>query len=438
MTLGYLREASKSTLARNSVWIFAGQGVSYVVQGLYFVELARLLGTEQYGILAAAFALSTIVSQYSGMGSGLVFLRHVSPDYSRFREYWGNILLSTAVIGTPLVLALHWSGRWLVGNASASVLVLVAIGDCFCGQLTACISQIFQTFERMRLTATLNLLTNLLRLILATGMLAVLHHATAWQWAVASLISSTVAAGAAFVTVTVQLGWPRFEPSLLVRRLGEGFIFAVSGSTTSAYNDIDKVMLGHYGMTIGNGIYSMAYRVVNICTMPIMSIYGAAFPRFFREGVRGVRVTEPLARRLLSRTLVLGILGAIGMFVTAPLILYVMGREFSQSVDALRWLCLIPAFRSLHVGAGDAMSGAGYQKYRLVTQVVAAGSNFGMNLYLIPHFSWVGAAWASLLTDGGLAVMSWTVLLWLKRLEIATQESERPRIVELACTQVGN
>jgi O-antigen/teichoic acid export membrane protein len=408
-----------STLARNAGWMFAGQGLSFLVQGVYFVVLARLLGSAQYGILAAAFALVSLVSQYSTMGSGLLFLRYVSPDHSRFQEYWGNILLSTAVLGTALVLALHWGGRWLIGTDSAAVLVLLAIGDCLCLQLASCVSQIFQAFEKMRITATLNLLTNLLRLILAAGMLGLLHHATAWDWAIASLVVSIIAAGTACVTVTVQFGWPKFVPRLLLRRIGEGFIFAVSGSTTNAYNDVDKVMLGHYGMTVANGIYSMAYRVINIATMPMMSIYAAAFPRFFREGVNGARSTEPFARKLVKRTLLLGIAAAVGMFLFAPVIPFLVGRGFTQSISALRWLCLIPAFRCLHVSAGDAMAGAGYQKYRLGSQLVAAASNFCLNLYLIPHYSWLGAAWSSLLTDGGLAAMNWTLLLWLKRNELA-------------------
>ena len=170
-------------------------------------------------------------------------------------------------------------------------------------------------------------------------------------------------------------------------------------------------------MAVANGIYAMAYRVINICTMPIMSIYLAAFPRFCREGVNGARSTEPFARKLLKRTLTLGILAAVGMFFTAPLIPYFVGKGFSESVSALRWLCLIPAFRSLHVSAGDALSGSGYQRYRLGSQFVAAAANFSMNLYLIPHYSWLGAAWASLLTDGGLAAMNWTLLMWLKRNE---------------------
>ena len=422
-----IRRIKGSTLARNAAWMFAGQGLSLVVQGLSFVILARLLGSGQYGVLAAAYALISMVSQYSAMGSGTLFMRYVSQDHSRFREYWGNILLSIAMLGTPLVLALHWGGVWLIGSASASVLVLLAIGDCLCLQLVACISQIFQTFEKMQITATLNLLTNFLRLLLAAGMLVVLHHATAWQWAIASLTISIIAVATAFATVMIKFGRPKFVFKLLLTRLGEGFIFAASGSTTSVYNDIDKVMLGHYGMTVANGIYAMAYRVVNICTMPMASIYAAAFPRFFREGLNGVRSTEPLARKLLKRTLVMAILGAVGMFVLAPLIPYLVGKGFSQSVAALRWLCLIPVFRSLHVSAADAMAGAGHQKYRFVSQFIAAASNFCMNLYLIPRYSWQGAAWASLLTDGGLAAMNWTVLLWLKR-----NESVGQPIIDLA------
>jgi O-antigen/teichoic acid export membrane protein len=423
-----LKSLRESKLARNAGWMFAGQGLSFVVQGLYFVILARLLGSLQYGILAGAAALVTVVSQYSTMGSGLLLMRYVSPDHERFREYWGNVLLSTAFFGTVLVLGLHIAGRWMIGSASASILILLAIGDCLCGQLTSAASQVFQAFEKMRITATLNLITNLFRLVLAAAMLLFLHKASAWQWAVASLVVSGVAVGAALITVTTRFGWPVFRPKLFFRRVSEGFVFAVSGSTTSVYNDIDKVMLGHYGMAVANGVYTMAYRVVNIATMPIMSVQAAAFPRFFREGVNGVKATEPLARKILKRTILIGAASSLGMFLVAPLIPHLVGKGFMQSVSALRWLCLIPVFRCLHVGAGDAMAGAGYQKFRLASQLVAAGGNFGMNLYLIPRYSWWGAAIASLLTDGSLAIMSWTVLLWLKKHELRKMMPRMPAV----------
>ena len=138
-----------------------------------------------------------------------------------------------------------------------------------------------------------------------------------------------------------------------------------------------------------------------------------------------MRGTIPLARKVLRRTVLLGLVSAAGMFLLSPLIPIVVGKAFGPSAEALRWLCLIPVFRSLHLCAGDAMAGAGHQRFRLLSQMLAAGGNFAMNLYLIPHYSWRGAAWASLLTDGSLAAMSWTVLFWLRRHEV-----EPARVIE--------
>jgi O-antigen/teichoic acid export membrane protein len=61
------------------------------------------------------------------------------------------------------------------------------------------------------------------------------------------------------------------------------------------------------------------------------------------------------------------------------------------------------------------MAGAGHQKVRLFSQFIAALGNLGLNLYLVPRYSWLGAAWASLVTDAGLGVMNWLALLLLAR-----------------------
>jgi O-antigen/teichoic acid export membrane protein len=215
--------------------------------------------------------------------------------------------------------------------------------------------------------------------------------------------------------VTRSFGLPSFSPSLLIKRAGEGFVFAISGSTTAVYNDIDKVVLSHFGMDRANGIYAMAYRVVNIGSMPVQSIVGAALPRFFREGVKGIAATVPMARALLSRTVLLGIAISAAMFVCAPIIPHLVGKSYVDSVSALRWLCLIPFFRCFHLSAGDAIAGAGHQKFRLVSQSIAAIGNLLLNLYLVPRYSWHGAAWASLATDGALGAMNWVALTYLSR-----------------------
>jgi O-antigen/teichoic acid export membrane protein len=304
------------------------------------------------------------------------------------------------------------------------VILCVALGDCLCAQLIAAAGRVFQAFEKMHLTAGLNLLVNLLRTLLAAFMLWNYHHGTAQQWAMAALIVSCIAAAVALMLVGRLYGSPALSLRLLQKRLGEGIVFALSYSTTGVYNDIDKAMLGHYGMNVANGIYTMAYRVVDVSTTPTTSIQGAAFPRFFRKGVDGVKSAGDYAVRIVKRTAPLALLSTLAMLLAAPIIPHLLGKGFSESVLALRWLCLLPFFRSFQLSAGDAITASGHQKLRLGSQAVAAAFNFGINLYLIPLYSWRGAAWSSLATDGLLAVFNWTVLFWLT--------SKQPSFVEEA------
>jgi O-antigen/teichoic acid export membrane protein len=353
------------------------------------------------------------VSQYSTLGSGLLFLRYVSQDRDNFSLYWGNILLSVSSMSTLLVLGLWLFGGRLLGPGTLLVLLPIAVSDCMFQQFNSCTGQVFQTFEKMKISATLILLSNVLRLIMAVIFLVTLKSASAWQWALASLFVSFLGAAVAFVTVTRHFGRPAFSIPLLFQRAGEGFVFAISGSTTAVYNDVDKVVLTHDGMIRANGLYSMAYRVVNIGTMPIMSIVAAAFPRFFREGAKGIIGTVPMAKVLLKRTVFLALLISAGMFLLAPIIPHLVGKSYLESVSALRWLCLIPFFRCFHLSAGDAIAGAGYQKYRLLSQSIAALGNLGLNIILIPKLGWLGAAWTSLGTDALLGVMNWVALFHL-------------------------
>lgn len=395
--------------------MFAGQGATIAVQAVYFMVIARLLSSTQYGLFVGASALVTMIGQYSALGAGVVLLRHVSADRSRFPEYFGSVLVTLLPLGSLLVIVVHFTARWMMGAGCVRTLTVLAVSEFLFGQMIVCMSQVFQAFERMRITAALNLSANLLRLVIALVIMARGDHLTAEQWSYVTLALTCIAASISVLTVLRRFGPPVFKPRLALAHAGEGLTYSLSGTATTASNDIDKTMLVHYGMSAQNGVYAMAYRIVDVCHMPIRSIHGAAFPRFFQLGSRdGIEGSAGFARRLLCKTVVLGIAGAIGMFLAAPIIPHLVGASFSQSVLALRWLCLIPLFRCFHLSAGDALVGAGFQRLRLIVQGIMAAMNFGLNLYLIPHYGWRGAAWSSLETDGGMALLMWGLLHYVR------------------------
>jgi O-antigen/teichoic acid export membrane protein len=410
-----VRFMPKGSLARHAGFMFVGQGTGYLLRAVYFVLIARLLGVLQYGVVVGAFALVNMVTNYGRLGSSVVFLRHVSADRTRFAVYWGNILLVTLSMSSLLIVALYFAAGHVIAPASAAVIVPTAIASCLFEQLTIGAGQVFQTFEKMGITATLNLLTSLARTLMAGGMLLVLHHATAGQWVIASMAVSGIAAIAAVAMVTINFGWPQVEPRLFLKRGAEGAEYALSASTGCAFNDLDKTMLSHFGMSAANGIYTLAYRAIDLATMPTVSMEAAAEPRMFQLGATSLQQAAIFGRRLLNRTVLTSAAAAVAMFVLAPLIPLLVGRGFTESVSALRWLCLIPVFRSIHGATGSVLTGAGLQRYRSGTQIVAAVGNFGLNLWLIPAHGWLGAAWASLITDGGLGVMNSVVLSLLCR-----------------------
>jgi O-antigen/teichoic acid export membrane protein len=232
---------------------------------------------------------------------------------------------------------------------------------------------------------------------------------------------------AAVIAVTANIGRPRFQPRLLVARLGEGLGFSVAFSTTSIYNDIDKAMLTRYGMYAANGAYSVAYRIIDIACIPVRALHAAALPSFFRAGA-APGGSAAFAKQVLKGTFPWGIFAGIALFMGAPLAVPILGRSFETTVPALRWLAVIPVFRTLHLSAGDAITSGGHQRWRTMSQFGAAALNFGLNLYLIPRWSWQGAAWASVATDGALAAANWSILTWLA----PQKELREPTAVERA------
>jgi hypothetical protein len=126
-------------------------------------------------------------------------------------------------------------------------------------------------------------------------------------------------------------------------------------------------------------------------------------PNFFRSGVHGISSSLAYAKPLLFRGMkYAGLIGAI-LLLSADLVPRILGAEYASTALALRWLAVLPALKVLHRFLSDALTGAGYQGIRTGIQVCVAIFNVLINLWLIPRYSWRGAAWASIASDAALA-----------------------------------
>jgi O-antigen/teichoic acid export membrane protein len=399
-------------VSRNASWMFLGQGTNFLLQAGYFVLLARLLGVKEYGVFAGAFAVVNLVTPYSTLGAGMLFMRYVTLDRSKAAIYWGNSLAVTAAATVLIAGALFLAGPALTRTHNSLIFVVLVVANCFCAQIANLGSLVFQTFERMQWTAMLGLVANLARFLILIVMRLTLHHATAFQWSVGVLIASACAAAVSMARVRAEIGPAALERDLIAKRVREGLGFSFAGTTQAAYNDVDKVMLSHYGLSRENGFYTLAYRVIDVATTPIIAVDSAVLPRFFRLGDKSMSQAVRLAAKTAGVSVLLGAAIGAGILLLAPLIPHLVGRDFSGVLVALRWLCWIPLLRAIHRVAGSALTGSGRQNLRTASQLTVAALNFGLNLWWIPIYGWIGAAWSSLASDGLLAVLNSLLLLW--------------------------
>lgn len=402
--------------------MISGQGVAILFQAVYFILMGRMLGSREYGAFVGVVSLIAVLSHFSSVGMEMILVRDISRDRSSFAPVWGTALRITAYGFVVLLLVAMGVGHLVLRPELRLLIPFIALSDGLLGKIVQLASRAFQGAGQLASTAKLTACTNIARALTAGGLFLFARvrsiHATAYLWAEIYWISSLVVAVGGFVLVTARLGWPKFR-KITWKEVTEGFSFCLSNSSISVYNDIDKTFLVSMGQVYAAGIYSAAYRIIDVVSTPIYSIYAAATPRIFRDGLQGVRSASQLTDRLLKRMLIYGAVVAVCLFVAAPVLPRIFGHSFAGSILVLRWLCLLPLLRGLHYSWGTAITGSSSQWYRTATQLSAAGLNIVLNFLLIPRWSWQGAALASLLTDGTLALLSWLVLRRLLARECA-------------------
>jgi O-antigen/teichoic acid export membrane protein len=201
------------------------------------------------------------------------------------------------------------------------------------------------------------------------------------------------------VLVLVKLGFPEFKLSKSAAEIREGSYFSASLSAQTIYNDIDKTMLARLGSLEAAGIYGAAYRLIDVTFVPIQSLLAAAYPNFFRTGVAGISATLGYARRLVWGALAYSVAACLLILLFAGIVPLILGSEYVNTAEALRWLSLLPVLKVLHYFLSDSLTGAGHQGIRTVIQAGVAIFNVLINLWIIPAYSWRGASWSSIASD---------------------------------------
>ena len=428
----YLNQAFSSRIMKNASWMLCGQGVQLLGRMGYFVIIARSLGPTAYGTFVACTALAATVAPFASCGTGNVLVKYVAKDSGVLRRYVGTTLLTTLGCGSLLTLLLMALRAFVLPpTATVGLVIAVIIADVFANEIVGLCMYTFLALEQGSRYSYLAGVTTGVRLLAAFVLLVVTPTATHWAYLYA--ISAAVSAIIGMVTVCMCCGMPKFELRSVPPAIKEGIHFATAFSSQSIYNDIDKTMLARIASPAAAAIYAVAYRFIEPAILPIRSLGAASFPEFFRRGEKGVKESLDLAISILRRSTLYGVVMALGLFLGASLIPHVLGPAYAESAIALRWLCLLPAFKCVHIFLSDALTGANFQWQTSSAQLAVCVFNILVNLWIIRVFAWRGAAWSSLMTDALLILLLYLIIRWHLGRERRKSEEQIPA-AELSLT----
>ncbi|MDJ0795356.1 MAG: oligosaccharide flippase family protein [Calothrix sp. MO_167.B12] len=404
-------------LFRATLWMMSGRAIGIFMQAAYFILIARSLGKENLGIFMGVSAFAVVVHPFATLGSGDILIKNVSRNKDLFNEYWGNAIVTTLLSGNALILFAFFVAKVILPTSIPStVIFFVLLSDILCMAISNLSGMAFISVNYHKITAKLQVIFNFNKLLAAIT-LAYFKIYDIQVWGFLYCLAAVTTAIVSVFSVNYMLGLPAPKLSRIKENIKHGIYFSLGISSDTINASIDKTMLASLSTLEATGLYAAAYRFIEVAYIPMLAMFGATYGKFFKEGLFGVSGTLKFAKRLIPIAFIYGIIAIIGYLLFAPFIAYLLGDKYIASIPILYWLSPMPFIIGIQWIAADTLTGAGYQNIRSILQLFTALLNLSLNYYLIPLYSWQGAAWSTLISDGLKMIFLWLIVYILYKKE---------------------
>ena len=388
------------TIFKNMSWLFVSQIIASICGFIWTILIARYLGVNDYGILGFAISFTGILTILNDLGIGTHIIRHISTDYDSASKYLGNAiplksLLSTANFGLSLIILILMKCNPIT-IAVTLLFTLEAIIKSFYGLF----SGTFQAFEEGKYQGIGNTIMNLILLVFI--LIVIFTDQGLFGITFAYLISNIVAITYLYTALKKHITKPKleFDKTFCKTITIASIPFALSSLLYTIYYSIDVVMLTGLVGDYATGIYNATYKLISVLTMFYGIYIAVIFPvmsKLFKNDKKILMVSFEKSVKYL--TLITIPLAIATMFYSTDIITLFYGHEYdtaSSPLSILIWtVCLL-----FINGAAATLLNASHKEL-VVTKInaIAAAFNILLNFYMIPHYSYNGAAITTVLSD---------------------------------------
>lgn len=389
------------SLKYNTYFVMAGQGVKLLLALLLFSVSCRYLGEEDFGRYALATTVMFFVLLFNDFGINTWMVREVARRRDEASQLFATaaglkvlLIASSAVLVLVISFVMGYDTKTL---GAILILAIFGVTDSFLQMCTG----IFRAFERMEFDALVVILEKLL--IVGIGIAVLVSglglYAFSWAFVIAGSITLLIA-----LTLISRKFFPvriRFavQESKLV--FSGAVVFGISIFLTTLYNRIDMIMLSVMKEPEVWSWYAAAHRLLNFTNQVPLVFMVAVFPRLSVESMASKDELSRIFTKGFKYLLILALPLVPGVIILAErIMLFFSGEEFVNAVPALQILAVDAGLLFLNIFLAGLFGATNNQNKLVVIQIGGLITNVVLNLLLIPGYAHVGAAYATVVTEG--------------------------------------
>lgn len=402
-----VRLVRSSRASTNAGWLGSERLVQFLVVTPVTIALARYLGPAGLGQYALALTVVALLLPLLQLGCGFV-VRDLVKDPDRSDVTLGSafVLNLGPALGVELALVGLCVWRIIAGDWEVPVLILITSVALLLRPVL-----VLEYWYQARLEARFASSARMIGLVgtALVQIVLIFRHSSLVVIASATLIAPIVQA-VLYMRHYQRAGgsfrrWRVSRP--VVRRLArESMPLVIASVAVGLYMYIDQLMLGWLSDGRQVGLYASAVRISAFTYFIPLALVTSATPALLRlrEESRA-RYLDQLQVLFCYLSMIAVTLTAF-VVVSAPLIVKVaFGPEFAAAAPMLAVHIATAVFVYLGVAESIWNVSESQQVLAMARTIGGAVLNIILNLFLIPRFGGLGAAWASLIAYAAATVL---------------------------------
>jgi len=406
----------KQRLFRNASWLFGGKTVAGGFSALQTVVLARILGVDDYGLLALIIAYVDILNNFFDFRVWETATKYIG-------AFWTNgdrektlsfIKLSYIIDITSGILAFiiaivtaKIASSYLIHSPNAYTLIWIYSLSLLIDTANSTSDAILRVFDRFKRIAFISSFISLFRLILVILLLylGMRINGVLFSFVLASFLGFSIRIWIVSKTLRENQLTNWWESDLSVVKDQWKGIAWFMGNTSFAgtlsmanENFMGVLFLGYFSGKEAAAYYKIANSFVKLITRIMNPIYEAIYPELVRiSTLNALQDFKRLVKYSTKNLIKFTIPTAIVIIIFANQIInLIFGKEYLPASNALRIITVAVLIPQLTFWIAPALLAFGRPGLRTVMLTISNTSYIALLFLLVPNYSYIGAAFAFL------------------------------------------